>query len=259
MKIISRFWELCQVFKPEDFDTANEGATGEKLFNSIISTFKTHNIPMKNVVGFGSEGCNVMMGCNNSVSSRLRLECPGIVVMKCICHSAHLCASEACKTLPRRCEDLARNIYNFMKCSSKRQAQLLQLQAFLDLKPHKMLHPSQTRWLSMAAVVSRILQQWEALKLFFIDMCASEKIVSAQEILEYLCDPILKFFFFFLQWVLPKFNSFNAYLQSSRVIVIELHDKICELYREILLCFMERQYVMQTDLEDIDPQGKKNI
>lgn len=166
LKITSKFWELCQVFRPQDFKTANEGATEEKLFNSIIQAFKAQNIPIKNIVGFGSDGCNVMMGCKNSVASRLKDECPGIVIMKCICHSAHLCASEACRTLPRRCEDLARNTHNFMKCSSKRQAQLLQFQAFLDLKQHKMLHPSQTRWLSLAAVVSRILQQWEALKLY---------------------------------------------------------------------------------------------
>lgn len=205
LKITSKFRELCQVFGPQDFKTASDGATGEKLFNIIITTFKAQNIPTQNIVGFGSEGFNVMMGCKNPVSSQLKDECPGTVIMKCIlCHSAHLCASKAWKTLPRWCEDLA--LYNFTTCSSKRQAQLLRVQAFLDVKSHKMLHPSQTRWLSLAAVVCRILEQWNALKLFFTNMCFSERIVSAQEILDYISDPIVKLFYLFLQWILPKFK-----------------------------------------------------
>ena len=100
--------------------------------------------------------------------------------MRCVYHSAHLCASEACKVLPRRCKDLVREIFNHFKCSSKRQCELVQFQEFLDLKPHKILHSSQTRWLSLAAVVSHILEQWEALKLYFSDIWLSEKVVSAE-------------------------------------------------------------------------------
>lgn len=76
-----------------------------------------------------------MMGENNSVASRLRVSCPGIFIMKCVCHSAHLCVSEACKYLPRSCEDLARNIYNFLKTSSKRKSELKQFQRFMDIEP----------------------------------------------------------------------------------------------------------------------------
>ncbi|KAF0708776.1 Uncharacterized protein FWK35_00025335 [Aphis craccivora] len=87
----------------------------------------------------------------------------------CMSFGPPICASEACKQLPRALEDMARNIFNFLKSSSKRQAELKQFQMFLNLKPHKLLHPSQTRWLSLIAVVSRILEQWDSLKLYFTD------------------------------------------------------------------------------------------
>jgi len=122
--------------------------------DNILSDF---NIPLSNIIDFGSDGCNVMMGENNSVASRFRVSTPGIFIMKCVCHSAHLCVSEACKNLPRSCEDLARKIFNFLKSSSKRQSELKQFQRFMNIKSHKMLHPSQTRWLSLGAVVSRLL------------------------------------------------------------------------------------------------------
>jgi len=40
-------------------------------------------------------------------------------------------------------------------------------------KIHKILHPAQTRWLSVESVVVRIFEQYEVLKLFFIDASVS--------------------------------------------------------------------------------------
>jgi len=96
------------------------------------------------------------MGANNSIASRMILNYPGISIWTCICHSLHLCASEACKILPKRCEDLVRQIYFFFLMSSKRNAQFVEFQEFCSTPIHKILHPSQTRWLSLHMVVSRL-------------------------------------------------------------------------------------------------------
>lgn len=37
----------------------------------------------------------------------------------------------------------------------------------MDLKAHKILRPAQTRWLSIRAVVERLLEQWDGLFLYF--------------------------------------------------------------------------------------------
>jgi len=144
--IESTFWELYNVFNSNNPSSAN----AEQLYNWLLKTasfyrYRFLNIPLTNIIGFGSDGCNVMMVEHNSDVSRLRDSCPGIFIMKCVCHSARLCVSEACKYLPRSCEDLARNIYNFLKSSSKRQSELVQFQRFMDIEPQKILHPSQTR------------------------------------------------------------------------------------------------------------------
>ncbi|KAL0829789.1 hypothetical protein ABMA28_003272 [Loxostege sticticalis] len=215
-----------------------------------------YGIPLKNVVGFGSDGCNVMMGSANSVASRFKEDCPGIIIMKCICHSAHLCASAACQKLPNRCEQLARNIFSFIHNSSKRSAALKQFQEFLDLKPQKMLHPSQTRWLSLQQVVARVLSNWDALKLYFTDMALSERSLSGQSILELLWDPYIKLYYEFLTWVLPKFTIFNKYFPSAEVVVTELDAKVKEMYKDFLFCFMDRGHVNQTDLSKINPEDK---
>lgn len=177
--------------------------------------------------------------------------CPGIFVLKCICHSAHLCASEACKKIPRSCEDMARNIFNFLHSSAKRKNSLKQFQLFMDLKPKKILHPSQTRWLSLEAVVNRILEQREALRLYFNDTYLDQKLLSTEQIYNSLNDKFIKLYFLFLSWILPKFNEFNKYFQTQNVVINDLHNKIRILYQEILLSFLKRNFVVQNDLSSI--------
>lgn len=114
-KIVSSLWELISVY--DEQKEVHAQGTAEHLFNKIMETFNKHQIPVANIIGFGSDGCNVMMGEFNSVASRFKVLCPGIFISKCICHSLHLCSSQACKSLPKSIEDLARNIHNFFKVS----------------------------------------------------------------------------------------------------------------------------------------------
>ncbi|XP_053946230.1 uncharacterized protein LOC128855364 [Anastrepha ludens] len=251
-KIVSKFWDLVQVLQPGKVTSA----TAEHLYNNIIASFKERGIPMANIVGFGSDGCSVMMGVHNSVASRLKRDLPHITIMKCTCHSLHLCASEACEQLPRTCEDFARNIHNFFNSSSKRQSEYVEFQMFSNVEVHKLLHPSQTRWLSLATVVDRILEQWPALLLYFTDQWLTIKLKMAQSIYECLNDPFNKLFFFFLQWVLPKFTGVNKYFQSAKVVITDLHEVMIDLYKTLLYSFMKRNYVNSRPLSEVDPEDK---
>lgn len=89
-------------------DDANKGATAIHIYTEVIDSFKSENVPLNNIIGFASDGCNTMMGSWNSVSSNFKNDLPGIFIQKCICHSLALCASESCKVLPRK--------YVFDKC-----------------------------------------------------------------------------------------------------------------------------------------------
>lgn len=40
------------------------------MFDKIIELFKKFNIPLEKMIGFGSDGANVMRGKQNSVLSR---------------------------------------------------------------------------------------------------------------------------------------------------------------------------------------------
>lgn len=179
----------------------------------------------------------------------------GIYIQKCICHSLHLCASAACKALPRTCEDLARDIYNYFKSSCKRVNQFKQFQDFCNISPHKILRPAQTRWLSLSMVVNRIVEQWPALKLFFSSHWLDDKLKASENIFHALHDPSILIYFKFLQWVLPKFVNLNKLFQSDKPVIWLVFSKMSITYTEILYSYMRRCH----NPLSVDPNDSSNF
>ncbi|CAH0719096.1 unnamed protein product, partial [Brenthis ino] len=136
-KISSLLWELRPLFEKNDFDAANQGATGEAIYKSIIRSFQDENVPTENIIGFASAQFE---------------------------------------------------------------------HTFNDLN-----------------------------------------------------DPFMKLYFIFLQWVLPKFVNLNEYFQKSGVLITELDRKMRATYQELLLCYMERNYVVTNDINAIDPTKEEHF
>lgn len=114
----------------------------------LMKCFNDNNIPVDNLVGFAADSASNIMGTHNSLVSRLRDVTPGVLVIKCVCHSVHLCASQAASKLPRICEDMIRAIYTYFAHSAKRKHEFHEFQEYCEVKPHELLHVAQTRWLS---------------------------------------------------------------------------------------------------------------
>lgn len=127
---------------------------------------------------------------------------------------------------------------------------------FAEVDILKILHPSQTRWLSVAAVVKRILEQWSALQLFFNSKWLDARLMAAEQIHKDLNDPFIKVYFIFLNHVLPKITSLNQYFQSDKVVLSSLHTSISDTYKDLLLSYMERRYITENDMSEIDPNNR---
>ena len=145
-----------------------------------------------------------MFGRNNSVVSRFQQAVPNIFIFRCICHSVHLCASHACEKLPCTPEDLMHDIYNYFSHSAKRQADFFfKFQSFAEAEPHQLLRPCQTWWLSLHSCVRRLIEQWDALKLYFEAVVNTDNLLVSQRILSQMQNPIWILYLHFLDFVLP--------------------------------------------------------
>lgn len=113
-------------------------------------------IPLKNMIGFAADNANVMMGKHGGLQAKLKDMLPNLFVMGCVCHSFALCSEAACKRLPDFVESLARDICNHFGRSSIRRQDFEKFQKLLELKPHKLLKLSQTRWLSLEVNTNKL-------------------------------------------------------------------------------------------------------
>jgi len=95
---------------------ATDGSS-EKIYQTFKNYTEEKGIPLKNIVGLA---CNeVVVGKHNSFYTSLKHDVPHVILLKCICHSAALVASKACRKLPNILEDLLKNIYSYVSESSK--------------------------------------------------------------------------------------------------------------------------------------------
>ncbi|XP_074027797.1 zinc finger protein 862-like [Leptinotarsa decemlineata] len=210
-----------------------ENGTAKGLFETVLKLLKDNNITIENMTGLGADNCSVMMGHKVGVQTKFREINPKIIVMGCICHSLHLCASAAAVKLPKSVEEFLRKIINHFSNSTKRIEGFKEYLEFLKIKPLKLLKTSQTRWLSLQAAVERVLQSWDALKLYFTNAVFTDDLRITSQILENLKTPIYKIYFSFLSYALGYVNTLNKEFQSETCKVDVLLIRLTKLFYEI--------------------------
>lgn len=147
--LIVRYWKDGAI-QDRIFDLIEvKDASATAIFNSIKNVLDANHIPYENIIGFGADNASTMMGHLGGVQAKLKTLSPNIYVQGCSSHSLHLCASNAAKKLPSTVEQFTRDVYGYFAHSSKRLEELQECQIFAVEKPKKILHPSQTRWLSL--------------------------------------------------------------------------------------------------------------
>jgi len=203
------------------------------------------------MIGYAGDGANNMMGKHHSLATNLLKDVPDLFIMKYICHSFHLCASYACLKLPRFVEDFARYVHNYLNNSSKRLLEFKELQVFCNIKPHKILYPGQTTLLSLLSVVNRLIEQYNALKLYFTNAELEDKILNAQTVLDSLSNPFNLLYLQFLAFVLPFFVDLNIEMQSEGIKIHLVYNRIGTLYKGILECYIKKDYIRNKKLYEI--------
>ena len=94
---------------------------------------------------------------------------------------------------------------------------IIEFQQFVHTDVHKILKPCQTRWLSVSMCVERVLEQWQALELFFTAAeVAEENSPQAERILSALKSPYIKATLEFSEFTPGDLVGLNMLFQSKR-------------------------------------------
>ena len=233
-----------------------DDATAENLYKAVKTLLSVKMIPVSNIIGFASDNCSTMLGSRSGFQAYLKRDVPSVFVLGCICHSFALCASHACATLPSFLEQFLRDICGYFSRSSKRMHQFQVFQDITKSPQHRMLKLSQTRWLSRGKVISRILEQWDPLLLFFQGEMKTDavKLDGAGEIYKTMVNRGTKHMLLFLNYVLGKVDRMNLEFQSEQYRLATLHASIAGEYRNILGMFIKEDVLFTEKLSNINPQ-----
>ncbi|BFZ21019.1 hypothetical protein BsWGS_24058 [Bradybaena similaris] len=226
-----------------------EDASGEGLYISFKQLLKDKHIPQSNILGFASDNCSTMTGKYSGFQAYLRKDILSVFVLGCVCHSLALCANYASKSLPSWLEMFLKNVCCYFTRSSKRLHSFQLIQDFVKVPDHRMIKLAQTRWLSQGKVVSHILEQWDALLLFFQIEATSDKVDGAGE----MNTAGTKHMLLFVNYIIAKVDRMNIEFQSEHLRIHKVFASISDDYRSLMDLYIRPEIMHSTNLSQIDP------
>ena len=205
----------------ENFSSANTHAISNLLVESINSS----GLDINKLTGFASDGASVMMGKKGGVAALLRLTCPSLINIHCICHRLALSCTDSNESIKyiKDIELLLRQLWQFFDNSPKRMANYLKMQ--LELKKMdlskgaskkvatRLKKACRTRWLSFDSSVQAVHSDFEAV-LQTLSHCQDED-TTALGLLKKM--KTIKFLgvIYILKEVLPVLSSLSRIFQDS--------------------------------------------
>lgn len=153
-------------------------------------------------------------------------------------------------------EDLVIDIFYWFDKSTKRKASLGEYCSFCNTEYRQIVKHVNTRWLSLERAVSRVLQQYEALKSYFLsegisltectstvtcEFCvitcsslhADDSTPRFQRVRSVLESPVTEVYLLFYQSALQGFISFNKFLQREDPIIPVIYDQMLSFLKKL--------------------------
>ena len=127
----------------------------------------------------------------------------------------------------------------------------------MNAEKQRILRPSDTRWLALQHCVARILDQWDVLKLLFLQAQIEDRNLSADHIVSEFNNPFTKAYLEFMRFVLGYFNSINALFQSKKNLIGVFQKEIQRTVRFLCQNFIKPQYLH--DASKIDPSNTNQL
>ena len=225
-----------------------EATSANAILEAVLQALDVDKLQVSRLLGIGVDGASAMVGRHHSVSSMLKDRVPHLVVVRCICHSLHLAASNASVVLPRHLDYMIRETYNWFSCSAKRQREYARIYAAMNdgQRGAKIPKVASTRWLSRGDAVAKVLQQYEELQLTFQLAKDKERCFQADQLWRMYEDKQNLLYLSFMCTQLSALNRINRIFQSANPDPCAIHKDLKDYISELL-----EQAVMPAALQSI--------
>lgn len=187
----------------------SEGKEGKETAAAVVKTLRDFKLPKENLVAFYSEG---NAESSEQIFSNLRELNPHVVALGGLYTVADAACSAGLKELSKQVQELVADIYAyFSSCPTKS----INLEALLDsgFSTDSQTILQNTSCLKCCSVVSKILEMWSELLLYFASCNKSNG--KARLICSQLQDCKVRATFMFLEQALKPLHRFQRRLQTQ--------------------------------------------
>ena len=149
--------------------------------DTIVTALRTFldemKIPVGKVVGLGTDGASVMLGCKNGVVTVFKRLNPSLISVWCCAHRLSLACHWAGQRVPalQKLQETLVRLYKYFKYSAVRTNELKQLKNLMQEKVRKLKKPTAVRWLSLQDAVVAAQESWGCLVLMLEHEVASNE------------------------------------------------------------------------------------
>lgn len=165
-----------------EFST-EKNETSETIAELLTKTTDKNDIANK-FVGFCGDNCptnfiSSARGGQNNVFYRLKVKFPLLIGIGCAGHISHNTIKFACDQLPFDIECIVAKIFSHFKIYTVRIEALKSIcELFEDVEFSQVLGYANTRFLALAPAVGRILELFDPLKTYFLELDKCPKVLE---------------------------------------------------------------------------------
>jgi len=230
-KVCCKFLNMCPTCE----------STADAIFKAVSDVLSQHTIPWQHCVGFGVDNTSVNVGRHNSVKTKVTAINKDVYFMGCACHMSHNAARHACAAFRRVAhfdvDDFMVNLYFWFEYSSKRKNCYVDFCSFTDIEYRRILKFLSVRWLGLSTCLERVLQQFAALKSYFLSTPDKERnggSARLSQLVRIFENPMTEYYCFFIHACLPVFVNFNLLLQRADPVIPLMYDAMIDLVTVLL-------------------------
>lgn len=203
-----------------------EKADAITLHTKVKKFLEDIELPISNLVGLGTDGGSNLCGKNHSLFTLLSSNNSKLQLIRCVCHTLNLAASDAAKEFPAAVEFLCTEVYKWFKYSTTKKESYEKLWDTMnkivdgqDETKNKIFHQfvrlSGTRWLARYKVVKVLLEHYFELRIYFDDFVKVEKNYMARVLKQMLDDDANYLYLLITKPILYQINEANIAFQAE--------------------------------------------
>lgn len=263
----SKSSEQVVTYYCESFFLGHAGAS--KILEVVLKFLSENNLNIDKLIQCSMDGPNVNLRFIKDLNlhlDTLKLR-PIIDIGPCSLHIVHNAVKKGISELECDVENFVLNVFYWFKQSAARREDYheIQLSELIEsFHEHFFLRHVESRWLTLGPVCERIIEQYAALKIYFLEFLPKQNIKFGEKynvISNFLKDPNTLVTLNFVCFYSNIFVSYLNMFQKTSPLIHVIFRKQCELIRNIMLKFLKQSVVQSKEglpLKNINYDDGKN-